>query len=275
MLEASIVVIGDEILGGFVQDTNSGWLASRLQSHGVDLSRIVTVPDDIGAIGGALGAELARSRPRIVFTSGGIGSTPDDLTYEAIADHLGRPLVEVPEIARFIDVALRWTEEHGVDVDEEFADHMLRMARAPEGARLLRPGGGFAPGVRVDVDGGLDDPEGATIVVLPGVPGQLRAIVTEHVEPELLAGRGRDETVVEVAHGYPESVLNRVFVRIGERCPHVKVGSYPGVPMLVRLRGPATAVDEANALLTAELERLQTSGSRIRAAWAQRAGGGS
>jgi molybdopterin-biosynthesis enzyme MoeA-like protein len=75
-VHASIVAIGDEILEGFVRDTNSGWLAERLRQVGVTLDRVVVVPDDVGAIVETLRAELSRSRPRLVFTSGGIGTTP-------------------------------------------------------------------------------------------------------------------------------------------------------------------------------------------------------
>lgn len=274
MLEASIVVIGDEILGGFVQDTNSGWMAQRLQRHGVPLSRIVTVPDDLGAIDAALQAELARSRPRVVVTSGGIGSTPDDITYEAVAASLGRGLVEEPTMARRIGGALEWTREQGVDVTDGFAWHMMRMARVPDGARLLRHGG-WAPGIAVDVDGG-SDAGGATIVVLPGVPSQLRAIFSEAVEPELLADRNEPPEIREITHGFPESALNLCFARVLEEHPTVKLGSYPGVPMLVRLSGASVHVEAAAHLVTTFIRELEAdpAGARLAAAWADRFGGG-
>lgn len=270
-LEASVIVIGDEILGGFVQDTNSGWLARRLQRHGVELSRIVTVPDDLGAIDEALQSELARSRPRIVFTSGGIGSTPDDLTYEAVATSLGRELVVDPVLAHRIDGAVSWTQEHGLEVDDRFVDHMMQMARIPSGARRLRDTGSFAPGIQVDVDGGVDDRDGATVVVLPGVPSQLHRIVTEAVEPELLAGRGVETTSTEITHGYPESVLNRCFDELAERWPDVKIGSYPGAPMLIRLRGRSDEVEDARRHVQEYLADLDAGpGVGVREAWARR-----
>lgn len=270
-LEASVIVIGDEILGGFVQDTNSGWLARRLEHHGVELSRIVTVPDDLGAIDEALQTELARSRPRIVFTSGGIGSTPDDLTYEAVAASLGRELAVDPVLAHRIDGAVTWTQEHGLEVDDRFVDHMMQMARIPSGARRLRDTGSFAPGIQVDVDGGVDDRDGATIVVLPGVPSQLHRIVTEAVEPDLLAGRGVETTSTEVTHGYPESVMNRCFDELVERWPDVKIGSYPGAPMLIRLRGRPGEVDDARRHVEAYLADLDAGpGVGVREAWARR-----
>jgi molybdenum cofactor synthesis domain-containing protein len=272
VLEASIVVIGDEILGGYVVDTNSSWLARRLGEHGVPLSRVQVVPDEPAAIDEALQAELGRSRPRLVFTSGGIGSTPDDLTYEAVAASLGRELVLDPTIAERIEGALRWTREQGLEVTDEFVWHLQRMARVPAGSRLLRREHGWAPGVAVDVDGGCGRDGGASVVVLPGVPGEFRSIVDQVVEPQLLAGRNQVPTVVEIEHGFPESALNLTFVDVLTRFPGVKLGSYPGRRMLVRLVGTGPAVTDAAAVIrraVAELER-SPAGARLAAAWSAR-----
>lgn len=274
MLHASIIVIGDEILGGFVQDTNSHWLARRLQEHAVPLTRIHTVSDEFPAIDEALQTELARERPRVVITTGGIGSTPDDLTYEAIARSLGRELVEEPTMVGRIDRALDWTAEQGIDVTDEFAWHMRRMARVPDGAELIgHPG--WAPGLRIDVDGGADDEEGASIVVLPGVPSQVREIVSTAIEPALLEGRNTPLLVRELTHGFPESALNLCFARILAEHPDVKLGSYPGVPMTVRLAGPPEGVDAAFATLRDYVRELEDApaGARLAAAWAERMGG--
>ncbi len=271
MLEASVLVIGDEILGGFVQDTNSGWLAERLHQHGIPLNRIHTVPDDVDAIDEALSAELDRSRPRIVLTSGGLGSTPDDLTFKGVAASLGRPVVEHPELATRIRQALEWTRNKGLDVGEEFAWHMMRMARIPEGGRLLDGSSGFAPGVRVDVAGGIDEQDGASIVILPGVPSHLRAIMSNGVEP-LLAGRNEPPAVVEVTHSFPESALNLCFAEVMEAYPDVKVGSYPGVPMTVRLSGPPGPTQEAAEQLRDYVRELEEdpAGERLARAWSAR-----
>ncbi len=271
MLEASLVVVGDEILGGYVTDTNSPWLADRLRDHGVPLARVHVVPDDAEAIDEALSAELARPSPRLVFTSGGIGSTPDDLTYEAIAASLGRDLVEDPHIGQRIEQALAWTRDQGMEVSDDFAWHLGRMARIPAGSRLLWREGGWAPGVVVDVDGGVDD-GGVSIVVLPGVPAEFRAIVGQVVEPVLLADRNPVPAVAEIEHGFPESALNLTFVEVQERFPHVKLGSYPGSPMLVRLSGDREQVDGAVTLVRDALRTLEESpaGARLASAWQAR-----
>lgn len=274
MLEASILVIGDEILGGFVEDSNSHWLAVRLREHGVPLTRIVTIPDEAEAIDEALTAELGRSRPRVIFTSGGIGSTPDDITYEAVAASLGRGIVQEPRIAEAIGLALDWTRDHGVEVTDEFTDHLMRIARIPEGSSLLRREGGWVPGVRVDLDGGAGSDAGVSIMILPGVPSEFRAIVTNAIEPDLLEGRNEPFQVRELTHGFPESVLNVIFARLIERYPGVKLGSYPGVPMIVRLIGRPGEVDEAMDELQAYVTDLENDegGSRLKDAWTRRFG---
>jgi molybdenum cofactor synthesis domain-containing protein len=274
VLEASMVVIGDEILGGYVVDANSAWLAERLRTHGVPLSRVQVVPDELDAIDEALQAELARARPRLVVTSGGIGSTPDDLTYEAVAASLGRELVEDERIGSRIDGALRWTAEQGIDVTDAFAWHLKRMARIPAGSRLLAADAGWSPGVAVDVDGGCDEDGGATVVVLPGVPGEFRRLVDHVLEPQVFAGRRPVPAVAEIEHGFPESALNLTFAALGDRFPGVKLGSYPGDPMLVRLTGTGDEVTAAERFVRTELDELAASpgGARLLAAWEARRG---
>lgn len=270
MLEASIVVIGDEILGGFVQDTNSHWLAAELRSYGVPVTRIHTVPDEHDAIAEALHAELARARPRLIITTGGIGPTPDDITFEAVARALGRELVVEPWIARRVEVALGWQADGGLEVDDEFRDQMMRMARVPEGGELINREGGWVPGIRLDLDGGLTDPGGATILILPGLPSELRAITRDVIRP-LVEGRNPPVAIREVTHGFPETALNRAFVRLAERYPGVKVGSYPGVPMVVRLSGEPEQVEAAARELEDYIAALEAGdAARLRDAWTER-----
>jgi molybdenum cofactor synthesis domain-containing protein len=274
-LRVSVIVIGDEILGGFVQDTNSGWLAGRLQALGVPLDRVITIPDELRAIDEALATELGRERPRVVLTSGGIGSTPDDLTLEGVACHLGLDLTVEPEIDRRITRALQRTQAQGGTVSDGHAASMRKMARVPEGAYLLAGALGVAPGLALDVDGGCEDDGGATIVVLPGIPSELERIVRESVEPLLLEGRGVPQHVAELTHGYPESTLNPVFDRLVADFPDVHLGSYPGRECTVRLKGSEERVEAAMALVRAEVAALEADpgSAALRAGWAARHAG--
>ena len=268
MLAASMLVIGDEILGGFVTDTNSPWLADRLRPHGVPLERVHVVPDDAEAIAEALHAELARSRPRVIVTSGGIGSTPDDITYGAIAEAMGRGLVEDATLAAAMHGIVERTREKGFAVNDLFIDQVFRMARIPAGSRLMARDGGWTPAVCVDVDGGADGPDGtgATVVILPGVPSEFRALLGDAVEPALLAGRNPVPHVAELTHRFSESLLNEAFLALEDRFPTVKLGSYPGRPMIVRLTGPREDVEGAAALVQETLAVLEAADGGARPA---------
>ena len=271
-VRVSIIVIGDEILGGFVQDTNSAWLAQQLQALGHPLDRVSTVPDSFTAIDEAIGLELQRERPRLVLTSGGIGSTPDDVTFEAVARHLGLQLVLEPTINERITAALAWTSEQGMDVTEDHERSMRKMARVPQTAYLLPGATGFAPGVALDVDGGCGVDAGATIVIMPGIPGLLQRIFTDGVEPTLLAGRGHPQHVAELRHPYPESTLNPVFDQIVADFPDVHLGSYPGDECIVRLKGDKARVEAAMALVEDYLKMLAAdpAAERLSQAWRAR-----
>lgn len=276
-LRVSIVVIGDEILGGFVQDTNSHWLAVRLHELGVPLERVSTVPDELGAIREALLTELERSRPRLVLTCGGIGSTPDDLTMEAVARSLGLGLERQPDIDDRITVALEWTARQGADVTAEHERSMRKMAMVPQGAYLLSGAQGVAPGVALDVDGGCKAAGGATIVILPGVPAELKRIMEHGIQPLLLEGRGEPLHVAELRHPYPESTLNPVLERIVAEYPDVHLGSYPGRECIIRLKGTPERVEDAMALVRAHVDALAADpgAQRLREAWQERWSGDS
>ena len=92
MPTAAVLVIGNEILSGKVVDTNSPYLARELRELGVELDRILTIPDEIDLI--AREVRAMSEAHDFVFTSGGIGPTHDDVTLDAIAQAFGRPIVE-------------------------------------------------------------------------------------------------------------------------------------------------------------------------------------
>ncbi|MEE8599633.1 competence/damage-inducible protein A [Euzebya tangerina] len=270
-IAASIIVIGDEILGGFVQDTNSHWLATRLQTLGVPLDRVQTIPDTMEAIDEGVSMELERGGPRLIMTTGGIGSTPDDLTLEGVAATIGRSVVVDAEIDGRITAALEWTAEQGATVTPDHERSMRRMARVPEGAYLLAGARGVAPGVAVDLDGGVRK-GGTTIVILPGIPSEMKRIFDSGIVPELLDGLGVPQHVVELTHEYPESTLNPLFDRLVEEYPEVHLGSYPGLPCIVRLKGTRDQVEAAEAVTRTYLDELDAdpASARLRKAWAAR-----
>jgi molybdenum cofactor synthesis domain-containing protein len=146
-LLAAIIVIGNEILSGKVVDTNAPFLTRELRAIGVTLKRILTIPDEVDEIAEAV--QEFRPRYDVVFTSGGVGPTHDDVTMEGIAKGLGRRLVRHPAI----ESRLREFYKEHVN------DARLKMSEVPEGAELLVDGRLGFPTVKCE-----------NFYILPGIP---------------------------------------------------------------------------------------------------------
>ena len=149
---AGIVVIGNEILSGKVTDSNSPFLATELRKLGVTVRRVTTVPDEIDDI--AATVRWFHESFDLVFTSGGVGPTHDDVTIEGIARGLGRRVIRHPEI----EAALRRFYR------DEVNDARLKMSEVPEGAELLHDTHVGFPTIKLE-----------NIYILPGIPEILRA----------------------------------------------------------------------------------------------------
>ena len=178
MSGAAIVAIGSEMLGPLRQDTNSVWLAARLEEVGVPVLRKSVVGDDPGWICDEL--EFAAARARYVFTTGGLGPTADDVTVAAAAQSLRVPLRRDADFlarmrARFERRGLRMPE-----VNAKQADFLT-------GARVLENPRGTAPGFWADR-------RGREIVILPGVPSEMREIMEASVLPVLRERAGGTTT---------------------------------------------------------------------------------
>ena len=197
---ASILTIGNELVSGDVPNTNASWLAKRLAPLGVRVRMTVALPDEIEAIGAFVRAEAPRVD--LLFVTGGLGGTPDDLTREALAFAFGVEQAEVPELA----AELR-TRFHR---DPEYA---ARWALLPRGSRPLPNPLGGAPGFAL-----------ANVYVLPGLPSEMEAMFVA-VEEEFRLGSpiGAWRRVYRTR----ESVIAAALVEAGERWPGVSLGSYP------------------------------------------------
>jgi len=199
---AGIVVIGNEILSGKVVDTNSPYLCRELRALGVDVERIVTVPDDVDVI--ACEVRAMSDAYDFVFTSGGVGPTHDDLTMDGVAKAFGLPLRIYESIVERIERA------QGQAANES----LIKMAALPQDAVLIDAGDLWFPVVVVH-----------NVYVFPGIP-------------ELL--RRKFESIRARFQGVP-FVLRRVYVRSREsdiaadlhallaEFPELLLGSYPRI----------------------------------------------
>jgi molybdenum cofactor synthesis domain-containing protein len=197
---AGIVLIGNEILSGKVTDANAAYLCRELRQLGVDVRRITVIPDEIGLIAATVG-EFHRTFD-LVFTSGGVGPTHDDVTIEGVARAFGTRVVRHPDLVRILDGYYRG----------DLNDARLKMAEIPEGAELYTAGALRFPAVIV-----------GNTYVLPGVPEIFRQ------KFEALKERFRESpfhlccVFVSIGEGMLADHLNAV---LGGH-PDLLLGSYP------------------------------------------------
>jgi molybdopterin-biosynthesis enzyme MoeA-like protein len=198
---AAALIIGNEILTGKIQESNLAYLGQELFKLGIVLSRAVVCRDDVDVIAADLNA--LRAGHDIVFTSGGVGPTHDDVTLPAIAKAFGRKLVRAPEIEALI------RDYHGERVTP---DH-LRMADIPEGSRLFASTDVPWPTIAIE-----------SVYVFPGVPEIFRLkfpVLRAHLSQ---AARFYSRAVFTMCD---EGEIAAQLTRVAERHPELFIGSYP------------------------------------------------
>lgn len=249
-----MIAVGDEVLAGFQLDTNSHWLAERLRLLGSPVKRITVVKDRQRDIVEQLHRDLGDAEVEHVFCSGGLGPTPDDRTFEAVAAALGRGLITWQHVLDRIERRVRRLHEAGLIDSSQVSDGNLRMARIPaDPDHVFRNSRGMAPGVVYKV-------AGKQLFVLPGVPAELKGIFTEELEPEFLAGRS-GAVVRELRFVFAvEARFYPVMRELEASHPDVSVGSYPHFEtkeLVIRFLGEdPKRVDEAAEIVRARVATM-------------------
>ena len=164
---AEILTVGTEILLGDLVDTNSAYLGGRLAALGVSVYRHTTVGDNAERITAAL--RDAASRADLVITTGGLGPTSDDLTNQCLGEAAGREMVEYPEARRHVDEMFR-------RFGRKPTPSNYKQAIFPEGSKLIPNPVGTAMGAMLELDGAL-------VATFPGVPGEMRRMFEDTLEP--------------------------------------------------------------------------------------------
>ena len=215
---AAMLVIGDEILSGRTQDTNSNYVARQLTALGIDLSEVRVVGDVEDEIVAALNA--LRARYDFVFTTGGIGPTHDDITADAVAKAFGVRIGYHPEAYALLEARY---------APGEFNEARKRMARVPDGGSLIKNKASVAPGFRI-----------GNVFVMAGVPMVMRAMM-EEILPRL--PRGAPVLSVTISTALPEGTIAQGLADIQKSFPETAIGSYPwyrdgtfGAQLVVRSR---------------------------------------
>ena len=194
-MKAEIIAVGTELLLGQIVDTNSTHIAQQLTTVGLDLHFKATVGDNLERLKATLGTALSRSD--FIITTGGIGPTLDDVTREAVAEALGRPLV---------------FQQHLHDQINDFFSRLGRpmspnnrkQAYIPEGAIPIENPVGTAPGF-------IAEQNGKAIIAVPGVPHEMRYFMEHSVLPYLRKKLGLSGVIVSRVlklFGIGESVVD-------------------------------------------------------------------
>lgn len=212
-----IVAIGNELLIGKTLDTNSHWLAIQISKLGGVVRRIITVRDRHDEIASAVGDALSR-RPDFLLTLGGLGPTHDDITLSSISKALKRRLILNRDALAFL--RMRYSARFGPGV--KLTPPRVKMARFPEGAAPLPNPVGTAPAPCLMV-------RETTLVALPGVPKEMRAIFKRSVVPmiEKFGGAYRFYDRSLFLLGIPESSLSPIIDEVMQKHRRVYIKSHP------------------------------------------------
>ncbi|MDA0263736.1 MAG: competence/damage-inducible protein A [Chloroflexi bacterium] len=168
-MKAEIIGIGTELLMGELTDTNSAWIASRLPALGIQLQWVSIVGDDLPMLTEAFKSGMKRSD--IIFTTGGLGPTQDDLTREAIAAAFGETPTVQPEVVEDLE---RYFAARGTPMPQ----HNIKQANLIPSARFVPNRNGTAPGWWAERDGKI-------IICMPGPPSENHSMWQEQIEPQL------------------------------------------------------------------------------------------
>jgi nicotinamide-nucleotide amidase len=233
---AVILSTGDEITTGKVVDTNANYLSDKLAEIGIDLVAVLTVGDVRDRLEWAW--RTAIEKGDVVISTGGIGPTADDLTTETIARVAGVKL---------------WRDEASVDhikrlfasINRPMPENNLKQALFPEGATVIENPLGTAPGFRLPV---TRDGHTAHLIVLPGVPREMKPMMENTVIPWIVANRGTDQ-VYEVrvfqTFGMSESALDEAVAGL-IKPDEAKVSfraSFPQISLKLRVEGKPGEVE--------------------------------
>jgi molybdenum cofactor synthesis domain-containing protein len=264
----SLLAIGNELLNGEIRDRNIYALGQRTTQLGFTVSGAVIARDGSETIQAAV-RFLLDQRPDLLICTGGLGPTQDDLTLQALAKALQRPLEDSDQARRLVE------EQYEQLLDRGYLHHSgpeaarEKMSRVPEGATPLPNPIGTAPGVMIEHQATL-------IYVLPGVPAEMEAILTESILPQLrerfeLGAWAQSALRVYVSD---EAEVAQPLEDVGRRHPNVYLKSlarpFPaaseeGLRVIVATQAPseAEAKETVERALTDLRQTFEDAGHRV------------
>ena len=242
-MKACLIIIGDEILIGQIIDTNSGWIAQQLSTLGIPVVKILSVKDEHSHIIEAI--EQALSVADVVFMTGGLGPTKDDVTKIALAEFMG--------VGMYFDQAVYDRIENMFKkLGRTLSDRHRNQCLMPEGVELIRNSMGTAPGM-------LFRKGSKMIISMPGVPFEMKAIMTEYVLDMLKIKSDQKlfhYTIHTACTG--ETIIENQISSIVDTLPdYIKIAYLPSISAVkLRLTGEGKQSDRLEEEVLAYAEKI-------------------
>lgn len=244
-VKVAILTIGDEILYGQTQDTNSHWMSQELDDHGFKVVHRATVGDNEADI--LSGLDIASDKASIILITGGLGPTADDLTKPCLAKYFNVDLVSN-------ELALEELKALFKQIDRELTKPNIDQTNLPANSEHISNAMGTAPGIWIEEKGKI-------YISMPGVPYEMKAMMSDHIIPRL-----HDKfNIPNVEHriirtiGIGESWLSEKIKPWEDNLPkHIKLAYLPSLGE-VKLRLSSVGIDanELNGDFDKEVENLR------------------
>lgn len=245
-MKAQIITIGDELLIGQTIDTNSAWMGAELSKAGFDVHRILSIHDRRNDIIEALSEASGKSD--VVLITGGLGPTSDDITKQTLCEFFNTKLIIDKEV---LDMITQMMTRRNYPMN----DNNLRQAEVPASCRVLKNETGTAPGMWFEKD--------ATIYVsMPGVPHEMKHIMSQHVIPELNK-RFTSQVIIHrniMTYGTFEAKLAEILTGFESELPEsIKLAYLPSAGIIkLRLTGTGSDYTILNNLMDYHVKKLYT-----------------
>ena len=240
-----ILAIGNELLRGEIQDTNTTWICRLINSRGGQVRRVTMLPDSGEEIAAAVRSAIDR-KTALLFTSGGLGPTDDDLTLAAVAAGAGVQVALNPVARQMVKEYYDAFHARGILAEGGLNPFREKMAWLPTGASPIHNPVGTAPGVLLRT--------GKTAIIsLPGVPQELEGIITHSLAGLLdkTFGNGASFTRTMTVRCNDESIIAPTLSKVISRYPRVYIkslarvlGEIPELDILFTIAGSHGAEDQ-------------------------------
>ncbi len=238
-MQAEIITIGDELLIGMTVDTNSAWIGQELTNIGIKVYQITSISDKKDHILKAIDSAINRSD--IVLVTGGLGPTSDDITKETLAEYFDSELILDDSVLQYISNLL---SERGLELNE----NNRKQAMVPSSCKVLPNGRGTAPGMLFQKDSKI-------LVSMPGVPYEMKDIMTNQLIPYLNNHFSKGVIIYRLVmvYGTFEAKLAEILEPFEKQLPENITLAYLPTAGIIKLR--LTARGSSKSILDKQIEQ--------------------